>query len=121
MAEPTDDTASIFPLRVRGLGFHAGGRAVLDGVDLDLANDGITMVLGPNGAGKSVLLRLLCGLLTPTAGEIRWADGGRPDGRVTMVFQQPMVLRTTVLDNVALALKPQGVARSERRRRAAGC
>lgn len=120
MAEPTDDTASIFPLRVRGLGFHAGGRAVLDGVDLDLANDGITMVLGPNGAGKSVLLRLFCGLLTPTAGEIRWADGGRPDSRVTMVFQQPMVLRTTVLDNVALALKPQGVARSERRRRAAG-
>ena len=120
MARPPHNPANIFPLHVRGLGFHAGGRAVLDGLDLELSNEGITMVLGPNGAGKSVLLRLLCGLLPPSAGEIRWADGGGPDGRVTMVFQHPMILRTTVLDNVALALKPQGVSRSERRRLAAG-
>ena len=37
-------------------------------------------IAGDNGAGKTSLLRILCGLLSPTAGEVRWH--GRPIGRV---------------------------------------
>src|SRR5574337_1260074 len=109
----------MFPLRLRDLRFQPNGRAVLEGVDLELGGEGITLVLGPNGAGKTVLLRTLCGLLEPTGGEIDWGGGTRPALGVTMVFQHPMMLRASVLENVALALKPQGVARGERRRRAA--
>jgi len=108
----------MFPLRVRDLRFQPNGRAVLDGVDLELGGEGITLVLGPNGAGKSVLLRTLCGLLEPSGGSIDWGGGARPELGVTMVFQHSMMLRASVLENVALALKPYGVNRRERQRRA---
>lgn len=108
----------MFPLRIRDLRVCPRGRAVLDGIDLDLGGEGITLVLGPNGAGKSMLLRTLCGLVEPAGGEIDWGGGGAPRDGVVMVFQQPMMLRASVLENAALGLKPLGVGRAERRRRA---
>ncbi|AYH43331.1 phosphate ABC transporter ATP-binding protein [Azoarcus sp. DN11] len=110
----------MFPLRLCDIRFQPDGRPVLDGIDLELGGEGITLVLGPNGAGKSVLLRTICGLLQPTGGKIDWGGEKRPDLGVMMVFQHPMMLRASVLENVALALKPHGVPRVERRRRAAG-
>lgn len=108
---------SLFPLRLEQIRFQPNGRSVLDGVDLTLSGEGITIVLGPNGAGKSVLLRTLCGLLAPTGGHIDW--GGEPfDGmRVGMVFQHPMMLRSSVLDNLTLGMRPRGVPKAERVRR----
>lgn len=108
---------SLFPLRLEQIRFQPNGRSVLDGVDLTLSGEGITIVLGPNGAGKSVLLRTLCGLLAPTGGHIDW--GGKPfDGmRVGMVFQHPMMLRSSVLDNLTLGMRPRGVPKAERVRR----
>lgn len=108
---------SQFPLRLHDVRFAPGARVVLDGVDLELDGDGITVVLGPNGAGKSVLLRVLCGLLMPTSGVIDW--NGQPFDRngIAMVFQHPVMLRTSVLDNVTLGLRPRGVASAERQRR----
>jgi tungstate transport system ATP-binding protein len=111
--------AAMFPVRMRGVRFEPNGRTVLDGVDLELSDEGITLVLGPNGAGKSVLLRTLCGLLQPSAGTLEWAGGPRPDAGVMMVFQHPMMIRASVLENVSLGLKPLGVSRAERHRRAA--
>lgn len=108
----------MFPVLVRDLGFQASGRALLEGINLEIGAEGITLVLGPNGAGKSLLLRCLGGLLAPTAGSMDWGGGPRPDLDVMMVFQRPMMLRTTVLDNTALSLKPRGVSRAERRARA---
>ncbi|HLW04304.1 MAG TPA: phosphate ABC transporter ATP-binding protein [Azoarcus sp.] len=107
----------MFPLHIRGLCFAPGGRNVLDGIDLTLEGEGITLVLGPNGAGKSVFLRTLCGLLQPTAGTLEWGGGERPEAGVMMVFQHPMMLRTTVLENISIGLKPLGISRAERRRR----
>ena len=40
-------------------------------LDLQLARDEMLQVAGPNGSGKTSLLRLLCGLMQPTAGEVR--------------------------------------------------
>lgn len=108
----------MFPIRIRDLRFSPNGRAVLDGIDLELGSEGITLVLGPNGAGKSMLLRVLCGLVAPTGGTIAWGEGARPEHGVMMVFQHPMLLRTSVQDNVALGLKPLGVPAAERQRRA---
>ena len=110
----------MFPIRVQDLRFRPNGRAVLDGVDLELGDEGITLVLGPNGAGKSVLLRMLCGLIQPTGGRITFGghEGAAPRSGVMMVFQHPMMIRASVADNVALSLKPLGVPRAERRARA---
>ncbi|WP_235943172.1 ATP-binding cassette domain-containing protein [Zoogloea dura] len=112
------DAAPMFPLRVRDLRWEAGGRAILDGLDLDLAGEGITILLGPNGAGKSVLLRTLCGLLEPQAGTIDWGGGRRPESGVAMVFQHARMLRDSVCGNVELALLPARLAAGERRERA---
>ncbi|AMO37177.1 MULTISPECIES: phosphate ABC transporter ATP-binding protein [Thauera] len=111
---------AIFPLRIRDLRYQPNGREVLAGIDLDLGDEGITLVLGPNGAGKSVLLRTICGLIEPDAGSMTWGDEGirRPEQGVMMVFQRPMMLRASVRHNVALGLKPLGVSAAERRRRA---
>ncbi len=108
----------MFPLKVTDLRWSVGGRAVLDGLSLELGGDGITILLGPNGAGKSVLLRSLCGLIEPESGDIDFGGGPRPDFGVAMVFQQPKMLRDSLLGNVELALRPLGVAAAERRSRA---
>ncbi|MGQ0621569.1 MAG: heme ABC transporter ATP-binding protein [Panacagrimonas sp.] len=57
-------------LRARGLGYFQDGRALVQGIDLELAPGEVLSVLGPNGAGKSTLLRLLSGELTPGTGQV---------------------------------------------------
>lgn len=109
----------MFPLRVAGLRFQPNGRAILDGVDLELSGEGITVVLGPNGAGKTLLLHLLAGLLPPHGGGFDWGGAAQPDGRLAMVFQQPMLLRLSVFTNVEFALRPQPLTAGERRARTA--
>ncbi len=106
------DVASILPLTVDGLCFEAGGKRLLDGVSFTLPRGGVTCLIGPNGAGKSLLLRLCHGLLTPSAGAIRWqADGGaglrKGHG---MVFQRPVMLRRSARDNILHALRATGAA-----------
>jgi ABC-2 type transport system ATP-binding protein len=54
---------------VRGLTKRYGGRAVVDEVALQVATGRICGFLGPNGSGKTTTIRMLCGLLTPDAGE----------------------------------------------------
>ncbi len=58
-------------LKTRQLSRAYNGRYVVDGLDLSLARGDILGLLGPNGAGKSTALRMLCGDLAPTSGEIR--------------------------------------------------
>ncbi|MBL8446545.1 MAG: ATP-binding cassette domain-containing protein [Zoogloeaceae bacterium] len=106
--------SALFPLELAAVSFRPNGQEVLRGVDLSLGGEGITVVLGPNGAGKSVLLRMLCGLLQPTGGTLRWGSAPGPGREVAMVFQHPMMLRDTVLANVGLGLKAHGVSRQDR-------
>jgi tungstate transport system ATP-binding protein len=72
------------------------------------------VIVGPNGAGKSVLMRLCHGLLPASSGKVRW-EGAREQGlqpahHQAMVFQRPVLLRRSVLDNLLYALDLQGVA-----------
>jgi len=91
---------------------------VLCGVDLDIDAEGITVIIGPNGAGKTVLLRVLAGLQAPDGGVIDWHGDGLPAAGIAMVFQHPVLLRSSVLHNAGLGLAPLGLSCAEARRRA---
>lgn len=54
---------------VRGLTKRYGNKAVVDGLDMRVEKGQIYGFLGPNGSGKTTSIRMLCGLLTPDAGE----------------------------------------------------
>jgi tungstate transport system ATP-binding protein len=107
---------AILPLRVSGLGFQAGGHPILIEVTLTIAAGQPTLILGPNGAGKSVLLRLLHGLLTPSAGRIDWAGPGAGAAQA-MVFQRPVLLRRSVAANLRYPLALRGLPRAEQAHR----
>lgn len=83
----------------------------------DKAGQGqFVVILGMSGCGKSTLLRYIAGLQNPTEGNVKVNEKEvGPDNRVSMVFQQYSSLPwMSVLENVALGLKFQGVAKSER-------
>ncbi len=82
-------------LTVAGLRAGYGGAEILHGIDLSVAENGITALLGANGAGKTTVLRAICGLIR-VSGEIRLA-GQRIDGR-----------RTENIARLGVALVPDG-------------
>lgn len=111
---------TILPLEARGLVFESDGHRLIDGIDLTLAHGPRTVIMGPNGAGKSLLLRLLHGLLRPSAGSIRWAGHAADRDvkrRQAMVFQRPVLLRRSVTANIDFALRAHRVPAAERRSR----
>ena len=55
----------------RGLTRRFGDVTAVDPLDLDIPRARIYGFLGPNGSGKSTTIRMLCGLLRPTAGSVR--------------------------------------------------
>jgi branched-chain amino acid transport system ATP-binding protein len=61
-------------LELRGLRVGYGGIEVVHGVDLSVGRGEVVGVIGPNGAGKSSILRAICGLAPPTAGEVVLED-----------------------------------------------
>lgn len=90
----------------------AFGGAVLALKDMDLrVNEGdFVSLLGPSGCGKSTALRVIAGLLTPTAGAARW-KGLRQSGDLGVVFQEPTLMPwATVEQNVWLPMRLKGRA-----------
>jgi tungstate transport system ATP-binding protein len=107
----------ILPLRLEAVSFHAGGRAIVHPTTLEIEAGPATIILGANGAGKSVLMRLMHGLLAPSSGRVLWREYG-PRRMQAMVFQRPVMLRRSVLANVAYALRAAGVPEPARGREA---
>ncbi|HVO35308.1 MAG TPA: ATP-binding cassette domain-containing protein [Gemmatimonadales bacterium] len=61
-------------VELRGVGYEAGGRRILEAVDASFLEDRFNVILGPNGAGKSTLLKIAAGLLAPSAGTVRYGE-----------------------------------------------
>jgi tungstate transport system ATP-binding protein len=104
--------ARCLPLRVEGLEVRRRGRRLLGPVSLAIEGAGSTVVMGPNGSGKTTLLQTLHGLTRPSAGRIQWAcDEVAARPLQAFVFQTPVILRRSVLDNIAFPLLLKGESR----------
>ena len=112
-------------LQARNLQVHRGGVQVLEVPVLDLRAGEVLALMGPNGAGKSTLLLALAGLLPHSAGELRFRgtllqSRGHREAfrrRMTMVFQDPLLLDATVAQNIAFSLKIARRPRAEIKQR----
>jgi len=91
-----------------------GGRRVLDVDHLEIEARTITGIIGPNGSGKSTLMRILAFVEAPAGGHI--AFHGLPMGRVgldarrevTLLSQEPYLLKRSVQANVSYGLRIRG-------------
>jgi NitT/TauT family transport system ATP-binding protein len=83
-------------------------------LDLSIGEGELFVVVGPSGCGKTTLLKMIAGLLPPSAGEIR-VDGKRitkPHGGVGMVFQTAMLLPwRSVMQNVMMPVEVKNLPR----------
>ncbi|MEH6583940.1 MAG: ABC transporter ATP-binding protein [Halioglobus sp.] len=107
-------------VKTRGLSRKFGDLLAVDGVDLEVPSGQIYGFLGPNGSGKTTIIRMLCGLLTPSAGEAtilnlevpREAEALRTKiGYMTQNFS--LYSDLTVEENMHFIASIYGLSRSE--------
>ena len=63
-------TLNLPVIRAQALAKHFGSLRAVDGIDLDVAQGEFFAFLGPNAAGKTTTIKMLCGLLRPSAGTV---------------------------------------------------
>ena len=102
-------------LDARDLHCERGGRTLFRHLSFSVAGGALVRVAGPNGSGKSSLLRILCGLLTPTSGEVHWR--GAPIGSLREEYAAELVYLghapavkddLTAAENLAVACRLAG-------------
>ncbi|MEM6798951.1 MAG: ABC transporter ATP-binding protein [Planctomycetota bacterium] len=113
---PPTNAAPVVELCGVGKAFP-GGAVALDALTMTLAPGEFVSLLGPSGCGKSTALRLIAGLVEPTAGAIRSDFSGDQEGQaIGCVFQEPTLMPwARVWDNVYLPLRLRGVSRKDAR------
>jgi NitT/TauT family transport system ATP-binding protein len=85
-------------------------------IDFELREGEFVSLLGPSGCGKSTALRMIAGLLMPSAGEVSFPQT-RPE--IAFVFQEPTLMPwATTLANARLPLELKGMNRAQADRRA---
>ena len=109
-------------IRISNLSRRAGGKTILESIDLKIQSGEIFTLIGPSGSGKTTLLRLINLLDTPSTGKIVFDGTDTSENekirlsvrrRMGMVFQKPAMLNTTVAENIAFGLKFRGVEKSQ--------
>ena len=88
-----------------------GGLHAVENISFEVCPQEFVCVIGPSGCGKSTLLRVLGGLLTPTGGDVVFADG---EPRIGMVFQESNLMPwRSVHENIILPLELDGMESDE--------
>jgi len=99
----------ILPLHLSDASVKKSGRMILEPTNWVLTPAGCTIVMGPNGAGKTTLLRLMHGLEKPTEGAVKWQTSFKDAcDRQSFIFQAPVVMRRSVLENLIFPLLVRG-------------
>lgn len=97
-----------------------GKKPVLFVNELALYAGEVLAVVGPNGAGKSTLLLTLARLIQPSQGKILYKNVPMDEWddlsyrrQMSIVFQEPLLVDGTVMDNIILGLRLRGISKKE--------
>jgi tungstate transport system ATP-binding protein len=107
---------NILPLELKDVSFEVNSMRYIKEINFILHAGSNTIVLGPNGAGKSLFLRLCHGLVVPSNGSINWLGhcAEKPEKYQAMVFQKPIMLKRSVIENLHFGLKCRGISKKIR-------
>ncbi len=111
-------------ISIKNLTKRFGSLAAVDNVSFEVEAGSLVALLGPSGSGKSTLLRMIAGLETPDAGDVKitgqnYSASTARERNIGFVFQHYALFRhMTVAENIEFGLKVRNVANSERKQRA---
>lgn len=111
-------------LEAQGITWIKGHKTILQDIHFYLKPGECVGLIGPNGSGKSSLLKILSFLEPPTSGQLRFQGQVLLERvplhirrKISIVFQEPLLLNTRVFDNVAVGLRIRGFSKGEIRDR----
>lgn len=104
-------------IEIRDLIVKRDASTVLNMAEMTIRDGEVLAVIGPNGAGKSTFMLVLARLLTPESGTISFKgdffknlDELSYRRRISLVLQEPLLMDTSVFNNVALGLRFRGIS-----------
>lgn len=103
--------SQMFPLKMSEVTVCRGGKTLLGPINFTLTDDGPTIILGPNGSGKTTLLRVMHGIERISSGAALWMR--EDQARQAYVFQTPIVLRRSVVENLRYPMTLVGTPHPE--------
>ncbi len=115
-----------YPIEVKNLSVNLGGREIIDIPSLQVPSGEVTAIMGPNGSGKTTFLLTLALLLKPATGQVLYHGNmvtGRSETlairrRNAVVFQEALLLNSSVWDNVTIGMRLRGIRGEEAKVRA---
>ena len=100
-------------LDVKNISFSYGQKAILEDLEFSTESNQVISILGPNGVGKTTMLKCICGMLEPQAGEVYFGENEvrsmnhRDLAKViAYVPQRAYSTHTTVFDSVLIGRRP---------------
>ena len=95
----------MFPLMAENLVVEFKGQRILGPISLKLVKGDIAIILGPNGSGKTTLLKSLHGIIKIKNGGVSWScPKSESMAKQMFVFQNPVMLRRSVFENLTYPL-----------------
>ncbi len=111
--------ASILPMSFNDVVVRRRGKTLIGPVSGSVSGEKLVVVIGPTGAGKTTLLKTLHGLIKPRGGAVNWrVDWKQAVAAQSFVFQTPVMLRRSVIQNIAYPLTLRGASRADAKERA---
>lgn len=102
-------------ISLEDVAFEAGGRQILTDINFSIENGEKVSISGPSGSGKSTILKLISGLISPTAGKIKFKNqdiAALPfvdyRKKVSYCFQTPSLFGDTVKENFEFPAQIRG-------------
>lgn len=107
---------SILPLNLENVVVKRREKRLLGPINFQLSGRGMTIVIGPNGSGKTTFLRVMHGVQRLANGSVAWACPEEiAQKSQAFVFQSPIMLRRSVVQNLTYPLELIGTPKKQAR------